>query len=153
MGNGPRDRADRTLQDRIREAADDMGQKFSRVALRQAAGVTKASVSDWFTGKTGALKGETLVKAAAYLGVTPAWLGNGEGPKRRPSIFAETDDEAELLTLFRKMDDQQRAATLGVAKIGRVISNPVDPKLPPAPPLPARFRGDDSRIVYGSRKR
>ena len=101
-----------------------MGPAFDRVDLRNAAGVTKASVSDWFTGKTGALRGETLVKVSAYLGVNPAWLGHGEGPKRSPLLVVETAQEAELLRLFRDMDADQRAVILGVAKMSRTAPIP-----------------------------
>jgi transcriptional regulator with XRE-family HTH domain len=117
-----------------------MGAKFDRVELRQATGVTKASVSDWFTGKTGALKGDTLVKAAAYLGVTPAWLGSGEGPKRRPMLFAETEAEAQLLTLFRQMDAEQRAATSSTGQSTAPRSccrNTPPPSARRAPPAPS----------------
>lgn len=121
-----------TLKQRMEEAAADMGERFNRADLQNACGVTKASVSDWFTGKTKSLKGDTLVAAAAYFGVSASWLGDGKGQKREP-LMASTPEEVELLSLFRKMDAQHQVATLGVARMGRMLSYPVDPPIKPAP--------------------
>ena len=138
-----------TLQERMQEAAKDMGARFNRADLQRAANVTRATVSHWFTGRIVSLTGTRLIGAARYFGVRPEWLSRGEGPKRADSLTAE---ERELLDLFRKMDDAQREATLGVARLGRMISNPIDPPIPPAPPLPGRAtKVHEERAAYRRR--
>lgn len=52
----------------------------SQAELAKACRVKQPSVSDWFSGKTQRLKGESLLLAAAYLGVRPEWLQTGRGP-------------------------------------------------------------------------
>lgn len=69
-----------TLKDRLAAAFDPS--KHSQAELSRAARVSTASVSDWFSGETKTLKAEPLLRAAAYLGVSPYWLGMGEGPMR-----------------------------------------------------------------------
>lgn len=75
-----------TLQDRITEAfayrrtlatnpAD-----VTQADLAAACGVKPPSVNDWFSGKTGSLKAETALRAAAYLRVRPEWLASNSGP-------------------------------------------------------------------------
>jgi transcriptional regulator with XRE-family HTH domain len=69
-----------TFTERINQALDASGQ--TQTALARASRVSKPSVNDWLSGKTKALKAETLVLAAEFLHVRPRWLALGEGPMR-----------------------------------------------------------------------
>lgn len=74
-----------TLQDRINEAMDAAiraGRLRNQSDLARRVGIERASVSDWFTGKTRQLEGPNLTKAAEALGVDPHWLATGEGTHR-----------------------------------------------------------------------
>ncbi|RIQ74991.1 helix-turn-helix domain-containing protein [Bordetella avium] len=68
-----------TLQERIREAA--LAARISQSELARRLGLTRGAVSFWFTGVTKELTGENLLSAAQVLGVNPAWLGTGKGPR------------------------------------------------------------------------
>lgn len=72
-----------SLKDRLAAAFDPS--KHTQAELSRAAKVSTASVSDWFSGETKTLKAEPLLRAAAYLGVSPFWLALGEGPMRTNS--------------------------------------------------------------------
>jgi len=67
------------LKDRLRLAMQGPP-KVSQAELARAIGVSPPSVNDWLSGKTVALKGENLKRAARKLGVNAGWLGLGEGP-------------------------------------------------------------------------
>lgn len=85
----------RTLAERITyalklatDAALAAGQPApTQAALARACEVKSSSVSNWFTGETKSLKGDSLLLAAAYLGCDALWLGTGRGTAR-PSIGA-----------------------------------------------------------------
>ena len=71
----------KALKDRLREAlAQSTLEGQSDLAKR--VGVSRASVSDWLSGKTKALEGANLTKAAEALGVDAHWLATGEGTLR-----------------------------------------------------------------------
>jgi phage repressor protein C with HTH and peptisase S24 domain len=79
------------LQQRLEKALDAMptDQRPSKADLARAAGIKPPSVSDWFTGKTKSLRGETLLAVARALGVTPEWLNTGRGPMRPAGTASE----------------------------------------------------------------
>jgi transcriptional regulator with XRE-family HTH domain len=78
-----------TFTERINQALAESGQ--SQTSLARAARVKTPSVSDWISGKTKALKAETLVLAAEFLQVRPRWLALGEGPMRDSSGYAAAE--------------------------------------------------------------
>lgn len=51
----------------------------SQAELARACQVKPPSVADWFSGETKALKGLSLLRAAAFLHVEALWLATGEG--------------------------------------------------------------------------
>lgn len=67
-----------TLAARL-QAALDRKPGATKAALARACQVKGPSVVDWFNGKTLSLKGRSLVRAAAYLGVDAGWLATGSG--------------------------------------------------------------------------
>lgn len=72
----------RTISERLQIALDAMTPRGSQADLMRACGVSNASVSNWFSGKTKSIKGLNLLLAAEYLGVRPIWLAAGTGPMR-----------------------------------------------------------------------
>lgn len=80
-----------TLGQRLLRCIDDIGTTQAEVA-RQA-GVSSASVSEWASDKVSPhkIKAEPLLRAAAYLNVSPLWLllGKGQRAPDAPHIAAE----------------------------------------------------------------
>jgi transcriptional regulator with XRE-family HTH domain len=80
-----------TLADRIKERMKAMG--LNNVELARAAKVKPPTSYNWGSGKTKAIKGEPLLRAATALGVTPEWLSSGVGKKfpAPVSIFSNSE--------------------------------------------------------------
>lgn len=70
-----------TLRDRLLQAMEGPP-SVTAADLARACQVKPPSVSNWLSGKTKTLKGESLTRAARKLGVSPAWLGLGDGPMK-----------------------------------------------------------------------
>lgn len=68
-----------TLAERVKAQME--ASKLSNKELATAAGVKPPTAHNWGSGKTKAIKGEPLLRAAAALGVNPHWLATGRGPK------------------------------------------------------------------------
>ena len=66
-----------SLSERIRRAMERKGMRPAELARR--VGISRASVSDWMSGKTKSLDGENLLRAAEALSVSPRWLQTGFG--------------------------------------------------------------------------
>jgi transcriptional regulator with XRE-family HTH domain len=71
-----------TLAERVKERTQALGLKNADLA--RLAGVRPPTSFNWASGKTKAIKGEPLLKAAAALGVNPTWLATGKGPRQQP---------------------------------------------------------------------
>jgi SOS-response transcriptional repressor LexA len=69
-----------TLAERL-EAARAAAQ-VSQADIARAAGVSTASVSDWFSGATKSLKTKSAIATAKLLNVSVEWLTTGQGPMR-----------------------------------------------------------------------
>jgi transcriptional regulator with XRE-family HTH domain len=79
--------------------------KHSQAEIARVCEVKPSSVADWFSGESKSIKAVPLLKAAAYLDVSPLWLAAGEGPKRpRPGAYPPAEP-ATVLTA------RERAAT------------------------------------------
>lgn len=81
-----------TLKERLERALENK-QGATKASLARHCGITKTSVSGWFSGKTKSLDGQNLIRAAAYLGVRPEWLASGRG-SMLPFGAPATDDVA-----------------------------------------------------------
>lgn len=84
-----------TLAERINYALDQLDDG-SQAALARACGISTASVNNWFSGETKSLKGENLLKAAAYLRVNPTWLASGKGVMRSDANLANTEPGPDI---------------------------------------------------------
>lgn len=69
------------LKDRLSKALAD-NPELSQAGLARACKIKAPSVSNWLSGATKTLKGENLLNASAYLGVSPQWLSTGKGAMR-----------------------------------------------------------------------
>ena len=92
-----------SLEERFRAAFDPS--LHTQAELARAAKVKQPSVFAWFSGQTKSLKGESLLRAAAYLEVQALWLALGEGPMRtgvsRPAWPFPNIDELAICGLDR----------------------------------------------------
>jgi transcriptional regulator with XRE-family HTH domain len=106
----------RELKDRIRSAMEAMPTVL-QADLARACGVKPSSVSDWLSGETKSLKGNSLAKAAAILKVNPLWLAEGKGP-REVVVDDQGDDsrQDELLAIFRRLNSKGRDHLLSNAR-------------------------------------
>lgn len=106
----------KTLRERLRSALDEKG--ATQADLARAAGVKSPSVSNWLSGETKQLKGTSLVKAAAFLGVHEAWLNEGKGPRHLKEAGPALEPvEAELEPAGRPRF-MRRIRVVGTAKLG-----------------------------------
>lgn len=71
-----------SLKIRLEHALSLMQEPPTKADLARAAKIKPPSVSDWFTGKTKSLKGESLLAVARLLGVNAEWLNTGRGPMK-----------------------------------------------------------------------
>lgn len=81
-----------TLAERLKIALERSGK--SQRALALYCGVSTASTSYWFNGKTKVLTAENAIKAAMFLDVSVEWLTSGKGKMSNSSnikAFAEGD--------------------------------------------------------------
>jgi phage repressor protein C with HTH and peptisase S24 domain len=108
----------KTLAERVRSALDEKG--ATQAELARAAGVKSPSVSNWLSGETKQLKGPSLVKAAAFLGVNEAWLSEGKGPRHLAGrATQEQKDEAGVeLEPAGQPRSVRRIRVVGTAKLG-----------------------------------
>lgn len=67
----------KTLKERLTYAMEISGVK--QIDLAKSAGVSRASVNDWVSGKSQNIRGDNLMKIARLLNVNPNWLATGYG--------------------------------------------------------------------------
>lgn len=98
-----------TLRERIQWALNNSG--LTQADLVRATHRTRAAVSDWFTGATQSLKGDTLLLAARALKVRPEWLATGVGTptvSATNSVGALSELEAAAIAALRGLTVQQQ---------------------------------------------
>lgn len=89
-----------TLAERLQRALDVRSQvdpSVTQAGLARACGKRGPSVSDWFTGETKKLKGDSLIYAAEYLHVRARWLLDGTGSM----ALTTTTQVSEPETIYR----------------------------------------------------
>ncbi len=111
---------------RFRQALAEMGHSLNKQKLmRQLFGVSGQAVRKWADGQAMPTSSR-IPQVARVLGVNRAWLQDGEGPMRPVvgKVTGEgdtydteagrdlflTSEEANLLSMYRRLDDEQRAA-------------------------------------------
>lgn len=83
------------LRERLKQAIE-AGQGLSQAGLASACGISRPSVSDWFTGESKSIKGENLLRASQYLNVRPEWLAHGTGPMRPAQERQQQEEWADV---------------------------------------------------------
>jgi transcriptional regulator with XRE-family HTH domain len=101
-----------TVGNRIRKLRK--ARKLTQPQLAKAVGITQASVTDLETGRSKSPASSTLTRLARFFEVDPEWLMTGKGPQHAVSIL--TDQESELVLLFRSLSSESREYVLGRAR-------------------------------------
>jgi transcriptional regulator with XRE-family HTH domain len=102
-----------TIGDRLRYLIEVRG--YTQVELAKKIGLTQAAISNIVTNSSRKPSAPTLLKLAAALQANAQWILDGKGdPFEINTINAHS--EQELLSAFRDMDDQAKAALLAAAK-------------------------------------
>lgn len=118
-----------TLGERIAAGRKIRGWDQSELASRMK--VSRASVSDWESGKIKNLRLPNLFKLADVLELNARWLSLGEGsPVKR---FMGDEEEHDLIDLFRGLQPKTRADLLATARSLHTKDNTTPTKRSPYP--------------------
>lgn len=98
---------------RLRQLRKEKGLTLKQVA--DAIGTSIGTIGDLESGKAKNPRGDTLLALAKLFNVSPAWLQTGKGDRE---MRATSEDEEDLLALFRAMPPAQQRQLL---KMGRVL--------------------------------
>ncbi len=96
------------LSERINKALDHSGIK--KIELAKRGKLSRATVSDWSSGKIKSINGDNLMVVADILGVNANWLATGNGQMLENNNNSEkiTDAERSLLKIYRKLNLEQQ---------------------------------------------
>ena len=98
------------LKDRVRQRRKELG--LTQVQLAKAAGIRQPSLSNIEKGQTHGLKGDTLMRLAAALGVDAEYLRTG-----RRAIVAPTGSSGVADALFLQLSPANQSVWLEMGKI------------------------------------
>lgn len=101
-----------TIGDRLRYLLEVRG--FSQVDLAAKIGLTQSAISNIVTNSSRKPSAPTLLKLAAALQANPQWILDGKGDPFEINVIS-AKSEQELLSCFRDMDPQAKAALLAAA--------------------------------------
>jgi transcriptional regulator with XRE-family HTH domain len=108
-----------TLGQRIKLRRKQIG--ISQKGLSKAVGVSDSSISLWESDHT-APRGENLHELASALQCSPTWIlfgdedKNPDAPRQLDDILQLTDDELEMLRLYRGLPESERTAQMSAMK-------------------------------------
>lgn len=85
-----------------------------RSDLFKATGLSEASMRNWIKGSVPSA--EAAYKVAQFLGVTVEWLVTGIEDKSSTELIMYTEQERELIEIFRHLDERDKNAVLTIAK-------------------------------------
>lgn len=110
-----------SLSDRLRTALNRQG--MSQLELSKLVDVSAPSVHGWLSGRSQSIRGETLLKVAKALAVSPEWLASGAG-----SI--DDGPDAPLLSASETPPGYLRLELLdGAAGMGQGVVNEEYPEI------------------------
>lgn len=84
--------------------------KLSQAKLAEAVGVKQSSISDLESGATKEISGPVLIGIAKALQVRPEWIMTGAGQIEPSAEEALSDDERELVKLYRGASSRWKIA-------------------------------------------
>lgn len=108
-----------TLGQRIKQRRKQVG--LSQKELSKAVGVSDSSISLWESDHT-APRGENLHTLASILQCSPTWVLYGDNdkspdaPRQLDSTQQLTEDEMEMLRLYRVLPDLEKSAQMSGMK-------------------------------------
>ena len=121
---------------RIRAQRKVLGLNQTQLAAK--AGVSQGTISDYERGRFDEPAAEPILRIAIALQIDPIWLMFAEGMPT--SSVASTEQEANLIGLFKHLDERGKAWILGAAR-GAVEQMPE-----PSPADPFKQAG---RVIEG----
>ncbi|WP_200409467.1 helix-turn-helix domain-containing protein [Komagataeibacter oboediens] len=96
--------------------AEKLGRKVSAQEVADAVGISRSTLSGYERGHDRPGR-ESLLALATYYSVSVDYLASGEMPAvEHPDNVAQNSEEALLLTLWRRMDEDQRRSWLGLLR-------------------------------------
>lgn len=98
-----------TLSERLKKAMQE-SPDINGAAIARACNIAPASVSDWLSGKTKAIKEDNLRNTAKLLGVRQTWLSTGRGHMRG----VENEDPPAIY--------EQRLSARGLRILARLVA-------------------------------
>lgn len=111
---------------RIRSQRNILG--LSRAVLAKRVGISETALWKIENDRTAILKSTTLMNLARELEIAPEYIRKGAGIASAPT--PETQDEADLIGIFRAVSPKGRIAILGAAR-GILHSEPQSSKADP----------------------
>ena len=108
-----------TYSDRHRLALSE--RRMSPSALAAALGISAAAISKVLLGSSKTLSVENHIRASRVLGISPEWLVEGDGEMAAgttsfPAQAVASPEEAELLQIYRSLNDGHQVAMLTMAR-------------------------------------
>ena len=88
--------------------------KLKRIDLVKATGIGESTIRAWIKGSVPSA--EAAYKVAKYLNVTVEWLVTGIKDKSSTELIMYTEQERELIEIFRHLDERDKNAVLTIAK-------------------------------------
>jgi transcriptional regulator with XRE-family HTH domain len=101
-----------TIGDRLKKLR--LARKLTQTQVAKAVGVRQGSYTQLERGLSKTPRSSNLAKYARLYDVDPEWLMTGKGPQHAVSIL--TDQESELILLFRSLSSESRLYVLGRAR-------------------------------------
>lgn len=100
------------LRNRVKASRSALGISQSELARR--VGVSSAAINHLESGRTAALKAETLIRLAAALQVSAYWLEHGSGAATPDARL--TPDESEVMALYHALSEGRRLVWLSTGR-------------------------------------
>lgn len=88
--------------------------QITRAELSRQTGIPVTTIKSWISGTIP--NAEAAYKVAHYLGVTVEWLVTGIDSESNTVVEKYTEQERELIDIFRNLDDRDKNAVITLAQ-------------------------------------
>lgn len=117
-----------TLSERLEELMKG-NPEYTQANIARGCGVKQPSVNDWLSGRTKRMRGEVLLKAAAFFQVDEQWLATGLGEKNKlKKVQLESSDTKQVIDISDMSLEKVRA----LEEIAKKIKEMKDEEVPDA---------------------